>query len=298
MSITKHIEQAIAELKIAGDKIKERFYIQTNSDDSAKLHRQYHSIKKLIGQLEEIETELLPSNDSVEMSLLSLPDEDYFVISRSDMGDKAYGVLDEGSRFKVLAGSFIAPVVADNMYEIVKRLRVEYSVSINDANLLTKDIPFDNPGQAARFVTGKQVTGIEEWKTPDGVPLREYSSKEEETLSEFISSEYAFKKPKKISLFNEIHVVSSWKGILIAVCDSVYKRHPSIVMNLPNDNRMNSKRRATFAFERSGLKVKPIRLSCGIWIEANQSAASTVRICQRLLSICGYEPSGLEIEME
>jgi hypothetical protein len=69
-------------------------------------------------------------------------------------------------------------------------------------------------------------------------------------------------------------------------------------MNLPNDNRMNSKRRATFAVEKSGLKVKPIRLSCGIWLEANQSAATTVRICQKLLSICGYEQSDLKIVMK
>ena len=290
MNIKEHIEQAIAELTMAGVKFKESFYAQPDSRDSAKLHRQYHTIKKLIGQLEEIQHDILLSN-------MKLPDRDYFIISRRDMKDKAYGVL-EDSRFKVLAGSYIAPMVVENMYEIVKRLRSEYSAFINEANNLTKDLLFDNPGQAARFVIGKQVAGIEEWKTPDGVSLKEYIKKEETTVSENISSEYAFKKPYKMTLFNEHHDVSSWREVLIIVCDSVYMRHPSIVMNLPNDNRMNSKRRATFAFEKSGLKVKPIRLSCGIWLEVNQSAATTMRICQKLLSICGYEPSDLKIVME
>jgi hypothetical protein len=297
MSIKEHIEQAIAELTMAGEKFKESFYAQPDSRDSAKLHRQYHTIKKLIGQLEEIQNDILLSNNIGEEPVLKLLDRDYFIISRRDMKDKAYGVL-EDSRFKVLAGSYITPMVVKNMYEIVKRLRSEYSAFINEANKLTKDLLFDNPGQAARFVTGKQVIGTDEWKTSDGVPLKEYSKKDDVTVSENISSEYAFKKPNRLTLFNEYHEVSSWREVLIAVCDSVYMRHPSIVMNLPNDNRMNSKRRATFAFEKSELKVKPIRLSCGIWLEANQSAATTVRICQKLLSICGYEPSDLKIVME
>ncbi|MCL2426442.1 MAG: DUF4357 domain-containing protein [Oscillospiraceae bacterium] len=298
MSITKHIEQAIAELTMVGEKIKERFYVQPDSNDIAKLHRQYHNVKKLIGQLEEIKTELLPPDDNADLPLPRLPDEDYFINSRKDMGDKAYGVLEVDSRFKVLAGSYIALSVVDNMYDIVKRLRTEYSLFISDANILTKDLVFDNPGQAARFVTGKQVTGTEEWKTPDGVSLREYSAKEKIKSSEVVSSEYVFKKPKKISLFNKLHEVSSWRDVLIIVCDSVYERHPSIVLNLPNDNRMNSKRRATFAFERLGIKVKPVRLSCGIWVEANQSAATTMSICHKLLSICGYNKGTLEIEIQ
>jgi enoyl-[acyl-carrier-protein] reductase (NADH) len=85
MNITKHIEQAIAELTMAGVKFKESFYAQPDSRDSAKLHRQYHTIKKLIGQLEEIQHDILLSN-------MKLPDRDYFIISRRDVIVFIFGI--------------------------------------------------------------------------------------------------------------------------------------------------------------------------------------------------------------
>ena len=85
MNIKDNIEQAIAELTMAGVKFKESFYAQPDSRDSAKLHRQYHTIKKLIGQLEEIQHDILLSNNTGKEPVLKLPDRDYFIISRRDI---------------------------------------------------------------------------------------------------------------------------------------------------------------------------------------------------------------------
>ena len=90
------------------------------------------------------------------------------------MKGKAYGAT-KGNGFKVFAGSFIAPKVADNMYNIVKTLCRENAKNINEDNILLVDISFDNPGQAARFVTGKQVSGNKEWLASDGTTYKDWS---------------------------------------------------------------------------------------------------------------------------
>ncbi len=174
MSIANYIEQAINELLKTDNEIKAQFYSQPDASVSEEWHKQHHQIKKLISQLQEIKVEGLTIEKNVTIVHPKLPTYTYFVIARSDMSGKAYGVLD-GSRFKVLSGSFIASTMSLDMYEIVKRLRAQNSVFINSDNILTKEISFDNPGQAARFVTGIHVNGIEEWKTPDGISLKQYS---------------------------------------------------------------------------------------------------------------------------
>lgn len=77
------------------------------------------------------------------------------------MSGKAYGIP-AANHSIILAGSFIAPKVVDNMYEVVKDLRCDNTTKIKADNPLLSDMYFDNLGQVARFVTGKQVNGIEE----------------------------------------------------------------------------------------------------------------------------------------
>lgn len=297
MSVTSYLEKAISELLAEDEKVRSKFYSQTDVADLEKLHQEHHSIKKWIGQLQDIQSELLATIVTAQAVPVKLPDGVYFVISRSDMRGKAYGIR-EVNHFKVLAGSFIAPKVVDNMYVVVKNLRRDNATKINADNLLLSDMCFDNPGQAARFVTGKQVNGIEEWETSDGIAYKEWSENRDRADTEETSENFAFKKPKTVNLMGNTIAVSTWRDVLVAVCETVYRRKPDVIINLPKDERMNSTRRATFAYGKIGIKVSPVKLSCGIWVEANQSASSTMRISHRLLSICGYDPRQLIIETQ
>ena len=297
MSVTFYLEKAISELLAEDEKVRSKFYAQTDVADLEKLHQEHHSIKKWIGQLQKIQSELLATIVTAQAVPVKLPDSVYFVISHSDMRCKAYGTP-EGNHFKVLAGSFIAPKVVDNMYMLVKNLRRDNATKINADNRLLSDMCFDNPGQAARFVTGKQVNGIEEWETSEGITYKEWSENRNRANTEETSGNFAFKKPKTVTLLGNTIAVSTWRDVLIAVCETVYKLKPDVIMNLPKNERMNSTRRATFAYGKIGIKVSPVKLSCGIWVEANQSADATLRISHKLLSICGYDPQQLIIEIQ
>jgi hypothetical protein len=172
MNASEYIEQAISKLLEQDDEIKLNFYSYTTDPISEYLHNQHHKIKRWITQLSQIRDEIRESATE-DMSSSPSSDDIIFLISRRDMPRKAHGIITTNG-FKVLAGSYISPNVVSGMYEIVKQLRRHHAENIDSANCLKVDISFENPGQAARFVTGKQVSGPEEWKTENGMTLKEY----------------------------------------------------------------------------------------------------------------------------
>ena len=73
--------------------------------------------------------------------------------------------------FIVLAGSKISPDTDSYLSANVKKSRV--TAKINDENVLQEDIFFPQPSPAATFVIGKPANGWVEWKTKDGLTLKE-----------------------------------------------------------------------------------------------------------------------------
>ena len=223
MNVSDYLENAIEKLLEEDDKVKSQFYSQIKSAQLEKLHQDHHSIKRWVEQLTEIQCQVSEIIEFAQVVAVQFPESVYFEISRSDMGGKAYG-LSDGNRFKVLTGSYIVPNVADNMFELVEKLRNDHAKNINAENLLVADIIFDNPGQAARFVTGKQVNGILAWVTPGGTTYKEWSESDSSKIAK--SSDLAFKKPKSVSVLGQTIPVSSWRDLLVAVCETAYKNNP------------------------------------------------------------------------
>lgn len=177
MKPEEYIEKAINWLIESDERIKAQFYSHTYDDTPIEqLHKTHHKIKQWVEQLSKICEEIVLSDVDFMGAVQrrnrnSHTTGQVFYIRRRDMqGEASSVVIEQG--FRVLRGSYINPVIVPNMYEIVKRLRRENRENINAEQRLIVDIDFDNAGQAARFVTGKQVNGIEEWQSAKGKSLK------------------------------------------------------------------------------------------------------------------------------
>ena len=74
--------------------------------------------------------------------------------------------------FIVLKDSQISPLEDSIISANVKKAR--RTAKINSENILQEDIFFPQPSPAATFVIGKPANGWTEWKTEDGVTLKEF----------------------------------------------------------------------------------------------------------------------------
>lgn len=90
-------------------------------------------------------------------------------------GADARGLLtDEG--LVVLAGSVIRGAAVPSCPEYVKDIRENNNENIDSENKLFVDLLFKSPSGASSFVLGAPSNGNIEWKTEDGVTLKEFES--------------------------------------------------------------------------------------------------------------------------
>lgn len=259
-----------------------------------------NKIKQWVERLSDIRDEIIADADASHTPKPS--GQVIFHIRRQDMQSVANGIKIE-SGFRVLRGSYISKSVSPNMYEVVKRLRQENAKNIDANNHLLVDIDFDNAGQAARFVTGKQVNGIEEWRTDEGVSLKALGS---ETISganavtggnqDELPNDDVFtnRKPKAVVLFGQEHSVTYWRDVLVCTCEVLFTKKPQVVRSFDSNKNLN-KKRPTFSWHREAIKQQPERLSLGLWVELNHSAQTVMRICEKMLIECGFSPEDIQV---
>lgn len=73
--------------------------------------------------------------------------------------------------YKVLAGSEICPLESNTLSASLKKYR--HSEKVADGHLI-EDIEFNSPSTAAEFVIGNNANGNQEWRTHDGIPLKNF----------------------------------------------------------------------------------------------------------------------------
>ena len=78
--------------------------------------------------------------------------------------------------FVVLKGSHIEPNDSDSIPPGIKEARQKASVDEN--GILQEDTLFKSPSYAAAFVVGGHANGLTEWKTADGITLKEVEAAE------------------------------------------------------------------------------------------------------------------------
>lgn len=300
MNPSDYVEQAISALLAQDEKIKALFYSHTYDGTPIEaLHQTHHKIKQWVERLSIVRDEIIA--DAFDAEPMAQNEQMIFHLRRKDMDANAKGVKTE-TGFRVLRGSYISTDIAPNMYMVVKRLRQENTHNIDRNNYLTTDLDFDNAGQAARFVTGKQVNGLEEWRTDEGVSLKALVNELIPTVNavtpechnEQSNDEFTKKKPSFLILFGETHSVNSWRDVLVCTCESLYTKTPQAVRDFDKNNNLN-KKRPNFSWHKEAIKQRPTQLSFGIWVELNQNARTIMDICYKMLFECGFSSKDIRV---
>lgn len=105
-------------------------------------------------------------------------DEDIFYLKRTN---RKSGIIitARGKKtrdgFVVLKGSYVAQDEIKGIYPTVKAIRK--NASISEDRILLEDMLFTSPTYAAAFVIGGSANGLVEWKTQNGITLKEYTNK-------------------------------------------------------------------------------------------------------------------------
>ena len=80
--------------------------------------------------------------------------------------------------FVVLKGSYISDKELKIIPEKIRQLRT--TAKIDENRILQEDLVFSSPSYASSFVVGGNSNGLTEWKTKDGIPLKNIISNENE----------------------------------------------------------------------------------------------------------------------
>ena len=100
-----------------------------------------------------------------------------FYCTRS--GTRAVGIR-TADGFVLKKGSSITDTIRNSCPKYIIKQREKYSDKIDSDFKLTEDILLSSPSTAAAFVCGSSANGNIEWKTYDGVTLKEYETRIEE----------------------------------------------------------------------------------------------------------------------
>ena len=88
------------------------------------------------------------------------------------------------SGITLIKGSKIRSKIAPSCPKKAKRLREEFAVKISSENMLLEDIELPSLNAAAAFVTGNSISAPENWKTVDGISLKELDSETADSLDQ------------------------------------------------------------------------------------------------------------------
>ena len=106
------------------------------------------------------------------------PDSDSVELFCTRNGVKATGVR-TADAFVVKKGSTISDKLTKSCPEYVGKKRTQYKDKIDESFVLQEDILFNTPSGAAAFVCGSSANGNVEWKTADGITLKDFEAQAE-----------------------------------------------------------------------------------------------------------------------
>lgn len=106
-------------------------------------------------------------------------DETLFYLTRkikaADFTVKAVCKPNLKGNFVLLKGSIISPIVKDAVSEETKKRRNTAKISAD--NVLLEDVIFSTPSGAGEFVIGNTCNGRINWKTKDGLTLKDFGGR-------------------------------------------------------------------------------------------------------------------------
>ena len=79
--------------------------------------------------------------------------------------------------FVILKGSHIETIDSDSIPPGIKERRKK--AKVDEQGILQEDILVNSPSYAAAFVIGGHANGLIEWKTKDGISLKEIENRDD-----------------------------------------------------------------------------------------------------------------------
>lgn len=104
----------------------------------------------------------------------------------------------------------------------------------------------------------------------------------------------AGQKPTGFVLFGETYEVDTWRGLLLKVCEVLAQLHPDNFAEVAVT--VKGRTRQHIAPSPNGM-INPMAIAgTDLWLEANQSKRSALRVVELALEAFGHEPSELQFE--
>lgn len=162
------------------------------------------------------------------------------------------------------------------------------------APISTPEIPPENPKEETRFAPAPSVT-------PAAFKAPSPDAHEEDDFSGFAMSsadggKYSNKMPVAFIVFGRRVDVRDWSDMLVKVCEILILKNPYTVAQFDKYNDLNPAGNCCFSYNRGDIRGTARKLSNGLWIELSRSHDDIVMLCKKLLELCGYPRSGIEIE--
>lgn len=106
----------------------------------------------------------------------------------------------------------------------------------------------------------------------------------------------AAKKPTGFTLLGQSYPVSSWRELLVTLCQLMVERHPDDFA--ARVLTVRGPRRQHIAAAPDGM-INPVPLGvAGLWLEANQSATSAQRVAELILGAFGYSGGDFYVALQ
>ena len=102
-------------------------------------------------------------------------------------------------------------------------------------------------------------------------------------------SSLAFSKPVSLSYFGEVKPESSWKGLYVDACKSLFEDYPDVFERLKEESLHGSGKTWIVDEEHLQLLAVPKKLEDGLFVETNRSASDLVKNLKWLLDECSVD---------
>jgi hypothetical protein len=107
---------------------------------------------------------------------------------------------------------------------------------------------------------------------------------------------YSSRTPAKFSMFGRKVDVRDWADMLVKVCEILILKNPYTVAQFDKYHDLNPLGNTYFSYSQGEIQHVAKKLSNGLWIELQRSPDDIVMLCKKILELCGYPRSELEIE--
>jgi len=107
---------------------------------------------------------------------------------------------------------------------------------------------------------------------------------------------YSSRNLDGFTMFGRRVDVNNWSEMLVRVCEILILKSPYTVAQFDKYDDLNPPGSVYFTYSQGKIAGTAKKLSNGLWIELNRTPDDIVMLCKKVLELCGFPRSELEIE--